>query len=491
MFMPDNTVFIPVENPNMTAERTANQRLPMAERLSTFKEVECSYTEEQAQCEAARCLKCPSRWCAVECPAGVPIPEFIAKVREKDYEGAYALISTFSTLPEMCSRLCPHEKQCQSNCTRSIRTQAVGIGRLERFVVEQHYQNLKTAEQPAGSGKKVAVIGSGPSGLSAAQHLSSEGHAVTVYERSDRIGGLLQYGIPNMKIEKAVLDRKISALEKAGVIFKTGVNVGVDVQASELLAEYDAVILSVGAGNPRGLKLEGAEDVSGIFYAVDFLSANTKSLLDSGLTDGRNISAKGKNVIIIGGGDTGNDCVGTSIRHGCSSVIQIEMLPQNTKKQIIFNPLPERAKEVKFDSSQQECLNVFCKDPYIYQATVKAVQADDAGNIQSVTIVRLEATYDENRRLKMVEIPGNEETLPCQLLIVAAGFLGPQSCVVEKFGVATTARSNIDAVAGEFSTNVPKVFACGDCRSGQSLVVKAMVEGSKCATSVDEYLKSL
>jgi glutamate synthase (NADPH/NADH) small chain len=458
----------------------------MDKRLTTFDEVEITYTEEEAQLEASRCLRCPTHWCAKECPAGVPVTDFIAKIREKDYEGAYQLISTASTLPEVCSRVCPQEKQCQSNCTRAIRSEAVGIGRLERFVVEQHYKNLK-ANKPAPTGKKVAVVGSGPSGLSVAQRLADKGHSVTVYEHSDRVGGLLRYGIPNMKLEKGLLDRKISAMEAQGVTFKTGVDVGTDIKAQELISQNDAVVICAGTGNARGLKLDGADSVKGIHFAVDFLTANTKSLLDSGLTDGKNISAKGKDVIIIGGGDTGNDCVGTSVRHGCASVTQIEMLPENTVKNIIFDPLPSKQKERKFDSSQEECLNVFCRDPHIYQTTVKAVQADGEGNIKSVTVVSLDAKKDSAGRLNMVEIPGSEKTLPCGLLIIAAGFLGPKAYVAESFGVDTTPRSNI--AADGYKTNVEKVFACGDCRTGQSLVVKAMAEGRNCAEAVDEYLR--
>ena len=487
MFMPDNTKFQVVKNPNLAAERTDNNRLDMDGRLNSFQEVEYTYTKEQAENEMARCLKCPTHWCQKKCPAGVPVTDFIAKARSGDCEGAYRLIRSASTLPEFCSRLCPQEKQCQSECTRSIRTQAVGIGRLERYVVEQHYASGAAEVSAPATGKKVAVVGSGPSGLSAAQRLTDQGHSVTVYERSDRPGGLLEYGIPNTKLEKGVLDRKISSLKQQGVEFRTGVNVGREVSAEELLKEYDAVVLAVGTGNARSLKLEGAEGVKGIYPAVEYLSSFTKSLLNSDLKDGTAISPKGKDVIIVGGGDTGSDCVGTSIRGGCASLTQIEMLPQKTGRVYIHDPYIRRQPEVKHDSSMEECQTVFGKDPHLYQTTLKAVQADEKGNLKSVTAVSLEPVYDEHFRLTMKEIPGTEKTLPCQLLIVAAGFLGPQSYVAEAFGVDTTSRSNFSTA--EYATGRDRVFACGDCRTGQSLVVKAMADGRDCADAVDRYLK--
>lgn len=465
MFMPDNTVFVPVTNINMVGERTKNERLSMAERLTTFREVEHTYTAEQALLEASRCMGCPSRWCSKECPAGMPVPEFIKKIREEDYEGAYGLISSASPLPEFCSRLCPQEKQCQSNCTRSIRTEAVGIGRLERFVVEQHYAS--GAEEPVApdTGKSVAVVGSGPSGLSAAVTLRKMGHAVTVIDAKEHPGGLLRYGIPNMKLEEGTLDRKIDAMLRMGISFQTGITVDSDT-LKKLQSDYDAVVLSIGTGNARKLNLEA----DGVHYAVNYLSGEG--------------SAQGKNVIIIGGGDTGNDCVGTAIRQGAASITQIEMLPKVTKPQIIYSPLVEKPKEVKFDSSQEECLNKFLKDPHIYQATVKAVSVDETGKLKSATVVALDAVYDENRRLKMVEIPGSEKEYPCQLLLIAAGFIGPKA---ETLGVDVTPRTNI-ATDG-YKTSLDKVYACGDCRTGQSLVVKAMVDGRECAKAVDAALK--
>ncbi len=466
MIMPDNTVFVKVENPNMAPDRTKNQRLPMAQRLTTYEEVEKTYTEEEALREASRCMGCPSRWCSKECPAGMPVPEFIKAVRAGDYEAAYELISSASTLPEFCSRLCPQEKQCQSNCSRGIRTEAVGIGRLERFVVEKHYENVKP-ETAVPSGKRVAVVGSGPSGLSAAQRLADKGYAVTVIEAEEYPGGLLRYGIPNMKLEKGILDRKIDSMIRQGVAFQTGITA-----SAETVKDYDAVILAVGTGNARSIPMEGAENAAGVYKAVDFLSNQP--------------DASGKDVIIIGGGDTGNDCVGTAIRQGAASITQIEMLPEVTQVSFIVDHIPGKPAEKKFDSSQEEHLNKFLKDPHIYQATVKAVQTDENGNLCSVTVVRLEKTYDDSRRLVMKEIPGSEQTLPCGILVIAAGFLGPKAETAAAFGVDATARSNIAATG--YQTSAEKIFACGDCRTGQSLVVKAMVDGRDCADAVDAYL---
>ena len=311
---------------------------------------------------------------------------------------------------------------------------------------------------------------------------------MTVYERDDRVGGLLMYGIPNMKLEKWVIDRKVAVMKAEGITFVTGTNVGKDVKASKLLKEYDRVILACGAKNPRDIKAPG-RDAKGIYFAVDFLKATTKSLLDSELKDGSYISAKGKKVVIIGGGDTGNDCVGTSIRHGCASVTQLEMMPQAPQKRAENNPWPEWPKVLKTDYGQEEAVAVFGRDPRIYQTTVKELLTDSEGNLRAVKVVRLEAGTDKKTgRTVMHEVAGSEEELPCQLLLIAAGFLGPQAYVAETFGLERTPRSCVSTAPGGYATNVPKVFAAGDMRRGQSLVVWAIQEGRAAAHEVDTFL---
>ena len=340
----------------------------------------------------------------------------------------------------------------------------------------------------ARTGKRIAVIGSGPSGLAVADQLNQRGHLVTVYERADRIGGLLRYGIPNMKLEKHIIDRKLNVMKDEGVEFVTEANIGQNIKAKKIMDDYDAVVLAVGASNPRDINAPG-RDADGIYFAVDFLTATTKSLLDSDLTDGKYISAKDKNVIVIGGGDTGNDCVGTAIRHGCKSVTQLEMMPKAPDVRSETNPWPQWPLVCKTDYGQEEAIAVFGHDPRIYTTTVKEFKKDKKGKLCKVVTIQLKSKVDEaTGRRMMVPVEGTEKELPCELVLIAAGFLGTQKYLTDAFGVEVNQRTNIKTDDGRFATNVTGVFAAGDCHTGQSLVVKAIRQGRDCAREVDKYL---
>ena len=318
--------------------------------------------------------------------------------------------------------------------------------------------------------------------------MNKRGHSVTVFERDDRVGGLLMYGIPNMKLEKWVIDRKINIMKEEGVEFITNANVGKDIKPAKLLKEYDRVILACGAKNPRDIKAPG-RDAEGIYFAVDFLKATTKSLLDSELKDNKYISAKGKKVVIIGGGDTGNDCVGTSIRHGAASVIQLEMMPKAPDERAENNPWPEWPRVCKTDYGQEEAIAMFGSDPRIYQTTVKEFLKDKNGKLCGLKTVKLEGKKDEKTgRMQMVEVPGSESKLDCDLVLIAAGFLGTEDYIAKAFGADLNARTNVATEAGHYKTNVENVFTAGDMHRGQSLVVWAIREGREAAREVDESL---
>ena len=481
----------------MEYERQTSKEVPPLERIKNFNEFHEPLSMEEQRKQAARCMDCGVPFCqygkmiagmASGCPLNNLVPEWNDNVYTGNMEMAYKRLSKTNNFPEFTSRVCP--ALCEAACTCNINGEPVCTKENERSIIENAYEKgYVNCEPPkVRSGKRVAIVGSGPSGLAAADQLNRRGHQVTVFERSDRLGGLLMYGIPNMKLEKWVIDRKVDIMKEEGIEFVTGVNIGKDIKAAKLLKEYDRVILACGAKNPRDIKAPG-RDAKGIYFAVDFLKATTKSLLDSDLKDGNYISAKGKKVVIIGGGDTGNDCVGTSIRHGCASVTQLEMMPKAPETRAENNPWPEWPKVCKTDYGQEEAIAVFGHDPRIYQTTVKEFLKDKNGNLNGLVTVQLESKKDEKTgRMVMAEIPGSEKKLDADLVLIAAGFLGTEKYVADAFGVELNARTNVATAEGEYATNVKNVFAAGDVHRGQSLVVWAIREGREVAKEVDESL---
>lgn len=478
-------------------ERETSTAVSPLERIKNFKEFHTPLSMEEQQTQAARCMECGVPFCqaglmlpggASGCPLNNLVPEWNDLVYHGNWEEAYYRLKKTNNFPEFTSRVCP--ALCEAACTCGLNGDAVTTKENEHGIIENAYEKGYAGPQApkVRTGKKIAVIGSGPSGLAAADTLNRRGHSVTVYERSDRIGGLLMYGIPNMKLEKWVIDRKTAIMKEEGVEFITGANVGEEVKAADILKNYDKVILACGASNPRDIKAAGRE-AKGIYFAVDFLKSTTKALLDNGLKEGSYISAKGKKVMVIGGGDTGNDCVGTSIRHGCTSIIQVEMMPKPPVQRLDSNPWPQWPRILKTDYGQEEAISKFGHDPRVYQTTVKEFIADKKGNLIKVKLVKLESKKDEaTGRMTMAEIAGSEYVVDCDMVLIAAGFLGSQEYVTKAFGVQTNERSNVKTDAGRYETNVKNVFTAGDMHRGQSLVVWAIKEGREAAKAVDESL---
>ena len=478
-------------------ERVEAKAVAPKERIKNFNECHTPLSETEQRCQSARCMDCGVPFCqsgmtikgmTSGCPLNNLIPEWNDLVYTGNWEQAYNRLHKTSNFPEFTSRVCP--ALCEKACTCGLNGDAVCTKENEMAIIEHAYANGLAGPKPpkARTGKRIAVIGSGPSGLAVADQLNQRGHLVTVYERADRIGGLLRYGIPNMKLEKHIIDRKLNVMKDEGVEFVTEANIGQNIKAKKIMDDYDAVVLAVGASNPRDINAPG-RDADGIYFAVDFLTATTKSLLDSDLTDGKYISAKDKNVIVIGGGDTGNDCVGTAIRHGCKSVTQLEMMPKAPDVRSETNPWPQWPLVCKTDYGQEEAIAVFGHDPRIYTTTVKEFKKDKKGKLCKVVTIQLESKVDEaTGRRMMVPVEGTEKELPCELVLIAAGFLGTQKYLTDAFGVEVNQRTNIKTDDGRFATNVTGVFAAGDCHTGQSLVVKAIRQGRDCAREVDKYL---
>jgi glutamate synthase (NADPH/NADH) small chain len=486
----------------MDYDRVESHAETPKDRLKHFNEFHQPLSMEERKCQGARCMECGVPFCqsgvilggmTSGCPLNNLIPEWNDLLFRGNMKQSLSRLLKTDNFPEFTGRVCP--APCEAACTCGLNGNSVTIKDNEYTISEYGYEaGFIIANPPTiRTGKKVAVIGSGPSGLAAADQLNKRGHLVTVFERSDRIGGLLMYGIPNMKLEKNVIDRRVSIMKEEGVTFVTGTDIGVNHKAAKLLKEFDSVILACGASNPRDIKAPGRE-AKGIYFAVDYLKSATKDLLDAGTTTAAEvksftISAKGKKVLVIGGGDTGNDCVGTSIRQGATSVLQLEMMPKAPDTRAENNPWPEWPKICKTDYGQEEAAAVFGEDPRIYQATVKEFIADEQGHLNKVIIVRLESKFDEaTKRYMMVEVAGSETEEEIDLVLIAAGFLGTQSYVAEAFGIELDGRTNVKTEAGKYQTNVEKVFVTGDMHRGQSLVVWAIREGREVATAVDTSL---
>ena len=471
--------------------------LPPKVRIANFKEFRTPLNKEKQKLQGARCMACGVPFCqagmmiggmASGCPLHNLVPETNDLVFTGNWKQAFLRLNKTHSFPEFTSRVCP--ALCEAACTCNLNGEPVSTKENERAIIETAYAEGWVVPQPpkVRTGKTIAVIGSGPSGLAAAQQLNRRGHNVTVFERSDRIGGLLRYGIPNMKLEKSVIDRRLKLMEAEGVKFVTNTNVGVDITAEELLKKYDRVILCCGASNPRDIKVPG-RDAKGIYFAVDFLKKVTKTLLDSDFTKAPYEEARGKHVLVIGGGDTGNDCVGTAIRQGAKSVTQLEMMPCPPAERAANNPWPEWPKVLKTDYGQEEAIACFGTDPRIYQTTVKEFHKDKNGKLNGLTIVRLESKVDEKTgRRNMVEVAGSEKKIPAELVLIAAGFLGTEEYIAKAFGVELNQRTNVATEPGTYATNVKNVFVAGDMHRGQSLVVWAIREGREVAHDVDTSL---
>ncbi|NET49066.1 MAG: glutamate synthase subunit beta [Merismopedia sp. SIO2A8] len=466
------------------------------DRIRNWDEFHLPMPDQNLQTQGARCMDCGTPFChtgleisrmASGCPINNLIPEWNDLIYRGRWEDALERLHKTNNFPEFTGRVCP--APCEGACVLGITSPPVTIKNIEYSIAEKGWEEGWIRPNPPThrTGKKVAVVGSGPAGLSAAAQLNTAGHWVTVYERADRPGGLLMYGIPNMKLEKErVVMRRLDVLEAEGVTFVCNTEIGSDLPVENLVKDFDAVVLCTGSTRPRNLEIEGRE-LKGIHFAMEFLTGNTRTVLKGQPTKDY-LSAAGKDVIIIGGGDTGTDCVGTSLRHGCKSVTQLEIMPKPPETRAPNNPWPEWPKIYRMDYGQEEAEAMFGGDPRAYLNTATKFEGDENGHIKAVHTVQIEWQRDEKGRFTPKHLEGTEKVIPAQLVLLAMGFLGPEQPIIDALGLEQDGRSNMKADHGSFATSVPGVFAAGDCRRGQSLVVWAINEGRGAARECDRYL---
>ncbi len=474
-------------------ERVERPSVPESERILNFNEFHVDTSIDERRRQGARCMNCGVPFCqsAIElggmvtgCPLHNLIPEWNDEIYMGNECGALERLLSTSSFPEFTGRVCP--ALCEKACVAGLNGEPVTVRENELYIIETAFKNgMMTPRAPKRrTGRRVAVVGSGPSGLAAADRLNRYGHTVTVFEKSDRAGGLLMYGIPNMKLEKQIVDRRVSLMESEGVRFELNSDVGRDVSADGLMSDFDAVVLCCGSKVPRSLDAASC-DVGGVYYAVDFLTSVTKALDGGVLSDREHISAKDKNVVIVGGGDTGNDCVATCIRLGCRSVVQLEMTKEPPKDRSEKDTWPRWPRVLKTDYGQEEASYLSGHDPRIYETTVKEIKVNDDGALSKVVTVNV--SFESG---KLTEKAGSEKVLDADMMIIAAGFVGCESYVTDAFGVERSSRGRAVTEDGKYQTAKEGVFAAGDMRRGQSLVVWAISEGRHCADEVNEYLLS-
>ena len=458
------------------------------ERLEDYGEIYSAPAENRLRRQGARCMDCGVPFCQSDtgCPVDNLIPEWNDLVYQGRWQEALDRLHKTNNFPEFTGRVCP--APCEGSCVLGINNPAVTIKNIENAIIDRGFEEgwVKPAHPQEHTGKTVAIVGSGPAGLAAAEQLNAAGHKVTVYERADRIGGLLMYGIPNMKLEKKLVDRRVDLIREAGVEFVTNTDIGKDIKPAKLQKDFDAVLFATGSTIPRDLPVPGRE-LNGVHFAMEFLTENTRSLLDSSLENGNYINAKDKKVIVIGGGDTGTDCIATSLRHGCASMVNLELMPQPPQDRAGGNPWPEWPLIMRTEYGHEESIAKFGCDPREYAVVTKAILDDGKGNVAGIETVRVKWTNNSGR-MEMSEVPGSEFIHKADLVLLAMGFVGPETYISAPVEIELDTRGNYLADYGDYQTSVAGVFAAGDCRRGQSLVVWGINEGRGAARAIDEYL---